>query len=138
AGAITTVVARGNCSGSSFSTGGVVEGVLAADARLHDPYGIAVGPDGSIFIIDRDYWRIRQAGTDGRVRTVAGSGAEGHPIAGSLAVTSPLLRLLALDVDGRGEVYFTSDQAGGDTRVLKIDSAGYLRTVAGVATDPST
>ena len=51
----------------------------ANTARFNAPYGLALAPDGRLFIVDRDNLRIRVVSADGkRVSTYAGNGAAGH------------------------------------------------------------
>ena len=45
--------------------------------RLLNPYGVAVGPDGSLYIVDMRNHRIRRVGPDGIITTVAGNGRTG-------------------------------------------------------------
>jgi hypothetical protein len=49
------------------------DGVPATLASLHNPYGIAFSPDGSLYIADTDRHRIRKVGVDGIITTVAGT-----------------------------------------------------------------
>jgi len=69
-GTLTTVAGDG-----SWSFGG--DGGPATSAKLATPSGIALGPDGSLYIADRCNNRIRKVTSDGRIKTVAGSGATG-------------------------------------------------------------
>jgi RHS repeat-associated protein len=48
------------------------DGWPAPQARLYFPAGMAVGPDGSLYIADHDNYRVRRVGSDGLLRTVAG------------------------------------------------------------------
>jgi serine/threonine protein kinase/sugar lactone lactonase YvrE len=50
------------------------DGGLATQASLLHPSGIAFDRQGNLFIADQNNGRIRQVGTDGRIRTVAGLG----------------------------------------------------------------
>lgn len=48
------------------------DGGDALEARLNIPKGIAIGPDGGLYIADSRNYRVRAVGADGRIRTVAG------------------------------------------------------------------
>ncbi|PZS04571.1 MAG: hypothetical protein DLM69_01740 [Candidatus Chloroheliales bacterium] len=50
------------------------DGGPASQAQLSIPQGLAVGPDGSLYIADRDNYRVRKVGVDGIITTVVGSG----------------------------------------------------------------
>ena len=50
------------------------DGGPASLARLNFPRDVAVGPDGSIYIVDAYNYRVRRIGTDGIITTVAGNG----------------------------------------------------------------
>src|SRR5205085_1156233 len=72
---ITTVV--GTPQGST------ADGIPATQARIGPPNGLALGPDGSIYISDGA--RIRRVGPDGIISTVAGTGTGGYSGDGGLA-----------------------------------------------------
>ncbi len=50
----------------------------ALEARLDQPYGLAVDPDGSLYIADRGNLRIRKVDPEGQISTLAGNGEEGR------------------------------------------------------------
>ena len=134
---ITTIVGRGSCTGGFAGDGG-----QAGDGRLSQPRELALGPDGSIYIVDSLNLRIRRVSPDNIIRTVAGNGVEGEPQAGGLATASRLpgfFGVVSIDVSPHGEVHFVTNRGGagaiGDARILKIDSSGVLRTVAGTPGD---
>jgi DNA-binding CsgD family transcriptional regulator len=66
-GRITTVAGSGTFDGD----GG--DGGLASRARLSFPYGIAVGPDGTIVIADTGNQRLRRISTSGFIYPLAGT-----------------------------------------------------------------
>lgn len=69
-GAVSTVAGVG---GPGF--GG--DGAPATLALLGAPNGLAVAADGSLYIADRNNFRIRRVGPDGIIETIAGRGARG-------------------------------------------------------------
>jgi streptogramin lyase len=73
AGVITTVAGVGqrHCTG---------DGGPAADAALAAPSGLAVGPEGSLYIADASNNRIRRVTPTGRITTHAGNGQMGHDV----------------------------------------------------------
>jgi serine/threonine-protein kinase len=73
AGIITTVAGVGErgCTG---------DGGPATAAALAAPSGLAVGPEGSLYIADASNNRIRRVTPDGRITTYAGNGRIGHDI----------------------------------------------------------
>jgi DNA-binding beta-propeller fold protein YncE len=63
-------------SGSTFGNSG--DGGQAAGARLKIPFGVAVAPDGTVFIADTGNNRIREVKPDGVIVAFAGTGVSGY------------------------------------------------------------
>lgn len=55
------------------------DGGLARDAGAGEPYGLTIGPDGSLYFCDIAFHVIRRVDKDGRISTVAGSGKKVTP-----------------------------------------------------------
>ncbi len=76
-GTITTIAGDGRqCPRPADPCG---DGGPATAASLNVPHGVAVAPDGGVLIADTFDNRIRRVGADGRITTVAGTGAECDP-----------------------------------------------------------
>jgi RHS repeat-associated protein len=50
------------------------DGDLAATAQLNDPHGLALDPEGRLYIVDQGNNRIRRVSSDGMIQTVIGGG----------------------------------------------------------------
>lgn len=105
----------------------------AATAQFAGLTGIAVAPDGTLYLSDQGNHRIRAVAADGSVRTVAGSGdaPAPRPLDGP-AATARFLAPVALAVDAGGAVYIADAD---HLRVLSGD--GVVRTIAGPFTAAS-
>jgi RHS repeat-associated protein len=135
AGIITTVAGNGI---EGFSG----DGGPATAASIKAARGIAVGPDGSLYIGDGGNRRIRRVGTDGIIHTIAGTGVVCgsvffHPTDASFnaacgngipASQAPLGVPHQLSVGPDGTLYFL-DNANG--RVRRIAPDGKVWTVVG-------
>jgi sugar lactone lactonase YvrE len=125
-GTVTTVAGSGPTGVNSGGYGG--DGGLATRAQLSEPVGVAVGPDGSLYIADRDNAVVRRVAPNGTITTVAGTGVSGYSGDGGPAVGAKLSDPENIVVDARGRVFFT-DQI--NERVRMIDVDGTITTVAG-------
>jgi sugar lactone lactonase YvrE len=118
---VITTVAGGT---GVFGFGG--DGGPATTAQLNVPSAVAVGPDGGLYISDRDNHRIRKVGADGIITTVAGTGEQGYSGDGGPARSARLSEPEGLAFDARGNLYVAVFAA-----VRKIDRSGTISTVAG-------
>jgi YD repeat-containing protein len=108
------------------TTGFGGDGGKALDAQLHYPSGLAVGPDGTLYIADRYNHRVRAVSPNGEIRTVAGNGTDKDSGDGGLATAAgvPNPRDVAVGPDGR---LYIAEQV----RVRRVDPDGTITTVAG-------
>jgi len=107
---------------------GAADGQGAA-ARFNAPFGIAVDLDGNVYVADQVNSTIRKVTADGMVTTIAG--IAGDP--GSTNGIGPAAQLsnpAGLAVDAAGNLY-VADR--GNSTIRKIDPAGNVSTLAGVA-----
>jgi sugar lactone lactonase YvrE len=107
-------------------------------ARGATPWMVDSGPDGSVYLSDRQ--EISRLGKDGSWTTIAGGGevgfADGRGGDGGPATNAFLYDIENLDVDAAGVVYVAD---GGNGRVRRVDRNGTITTVAGGGrTTPST
>lgn len=106
------------------------DGVLATEAALAWPHGLALDAAGNLFIADRDNNRIRKVdAVTGQITTVAGSGANGFSGDGGPATAAALAQPWDVDIDEAGHVYIADAQ---NHRIRRVDAtSGVISTVAG-------
>ncbi|MEN3326024.1 MAG: hypothetical protein V7638_831 [Acidobacteriota bacterium] len=101
----------------------------ATQAAFSDPFGVAAGKDGTIYISDAgDSNRIRKLTPDGHVTTVAG-GTEGFSDGNGSTAAFNTPSALAIDANGNLYVADTSNN-----RIRKITPQGDVSTLAGDGT----
>lgn len=122
AGYVTTIAGTSN---SGFSG----DGGPANQARLLSPTGVAVGAEGSIYVVDRGNGRIRVVSPRGLITTIAGRGGSGGFSGdGGLALNAEFNGPYRVAVARDGSIY-VSDV--GNNRVRWIGSEGVVTTLAG-------
>jgi len=104
------------------------DGGPALAATLRRPSGVAIGPDGSLYIADTGNHRVRRVAPDGRIDTVAGDGAPRYEGDGGSARSASLNSPTDVAVDPAGGVYILDRDNG---RVRRLGSDGNISTVAG-------
>ena len=100
------------------------DGGPATSATFTVPRGLAVGPDGSLYITDDR--RVRRVTPDGLVRTVAGNGIDDFSHQGLPATESPISFLRSVKVAPDGTLYI-----GTDEEVFIVTPNGILNSLAG-------
>ena len=120
-GQVSTLAGLPGSSGSADETGGA--------ARFNSPCGIAAGPDGFLYVADRDNHTIRKISPEGQVSTLAGLARS----PGAVDDTGPAARFnrpAGIAVDASGTLY-VADQASHTIR--KVTPEGAVSTLAGQA-----
>ena len=110
--------------------GACPDGPFDANARIAEPFGVAVGPDGWLYFCDLGNHRIRRVDPAGRtVETVVGSGNAGNAGDGGLAIGADIEQPYELRFDGDGNLVFV-DMTAHVVRRVDAESRR-IETVAG-------
>src|SRR5262249_30210799 len=110
------------------------DGGKAVQATLNAPIGVAVGRDGSLYIVDGTR-RVRKVTPDGTILTVAGTGGQGHSGDGGPATQATFQAPFAVAVGSDDSVY-VNDR--GDNRVRWLRPDGIINALAGTGVSGST
>jgi len=124
-GSIITTVA-GNGLGGFSGDGGP-----ATAASLNYPTGVALGPDGSLYIADIFNNRIRRVGPDGIITTVAGNGLGGFSGDGGPATLAEISNPTDVTLGPDGSLYIADYW---NHRIRRVGPDGIISTVAGSGT----
>jgi sugar lactone lactonase YvrE len=123
-----------------FGFGG--DGGPALAANFACPGGLALGPDGNLYVADQGNNRIRRIDKNGTISTVAGSGPGPDTTSlyccvgsfagdGGPATAARLWNPTDVAFDRQGSLYIADHN---NNRVRKVDSQGVITTVAGNGT----
>jgi uncharacterized protein (TIGR03437 family) len=125
---ITTLAGNGTASFSG-------DAGQAASAGLNTPKGLAVAPNGTVYIADEMNFRVRTVSVPGIISTFAGNGANTFAGDGGQASGSSLSDVLAVAIDGSGNVYI-ADRS--NRRIRKVSTSGVITTIAGTGVEGYT
>jgi sugar lactone lactonase YvrE len=100
-------------------------------AELFAPVGVAISPDGSLFIADTNNHRVRKLDHGGNIVAFAGSGRAAFGGDGGPATAADLNLPTGLAFDSAGNVYIADS---GNNRVRKVSADGTITTIAGDGT----
>jgi DNA-binding CsgD family transcriptional regulator/streptogramin lyase len=100
-------------------------------AELFAPIGVAISPDGSLFIADTNNHRVRRIDHGGNIVAFAGSGRAAFGGDGGPATAADLNLPTGLAFDSAGNVYIADS---GNNRVRKVSPNGTITTIAGDGT----
>ncbi len=106
------------------------DGGPATQASLYYPFGIAIGPDGSLYISDQYNHRIRRLSQDGIITTVAGNGSAGFSGDGGPATQAVLNYPHGIAIGADGSLYISDSD---NSRIRRVGPDGIITTVAGKA-----
>ncbi|MEI7435741.1 MAG: MBG domain-containing protein, partial [bacterium] len=104
------------------------DGIAATNATLNFPQSVVVDTAGNVLVGDSGNNRIRRIGTNGIIRTIAGTGTSGYN-GDEIAATNAQLNNpngMTFDADGN---LFMADY--GNNRVRRIGTNGIISTCAG-------
>ena len=108
-----------------------VDAVPNRRTELQAPRGIAIGPDGVIYVSNTGTNTILAIPREGAVTTVAGDGKRGYGGDGGPATAASLSGPLAIAFSADGSLYIADTN---NNRIRAIDHGGTIRTVAGDGT----
>ncbi len=121
-GIINTIVGNGIIAYSG-------DGGPALGAQLGQPFGVALGPDGSIYVASTYNHTVRKVSTSGIISTFAGSGYSGFSGDSGPAAAATLNQPNSIAIDGSGNIFISDSQ---NFRVRRVDAiTGVITTVAG-------
>jgi sugar lactone lactonase YvrE len=115
-------------AGRRDEAGATGDGGPALAARFSSPDGLAVGPDGSLYVADTGNHRIRRISPSGVVSTVAGTGVAGFSGDEGPGLSAQLSSPRGVAVDGEGLLYIADT---GNHRIRRLESDGRISTLAG-------
>jgi len=128
-GQIVTLVGSGPAGLGQGAYGG--DGGQAATARLNLPEGLALDPQGGVYVSDTGNNRVRHVDKAGTITTLAGTGARRFSGDGGQAGLAELAAPSGLSVDGAGNLYIADSL---NNRVRVVTPAGLISTLIGIGT----
>jgi uncharacterized protein (TIGR03437 family) len=102
------------------------DGRQARSAPLGNTSGVAVGPQGDVFLSDVDNRMVAVVDREGIIRVIAGNGIPEISGDGGPARSAALRFPERVTLDAGGNIYFVDDN-----RIRRISSGGIITTVAG-------
>lgn len=108
------------------------DGGPATNAAFNEPYGLAIGPDGTLYVADNGNYRIRAvAPATGFITTVAGNGTFGDTGDGGPATNATIDSVTSIAVDRARHALYLGE--ANNNRVRKVNLAnGVISNYAGL------
>jgi hypothetical protein len=103
------------------------DGGPAVDAKLHDPAGMTVTANGTLYFADQGNNRVRAVSPQGRISTVAGNGRLGWVESGARALAASVSSPTAVTL-GPGKLLYI---AASGNEILRLNESGTLSRIAG-------
>ncbi len=102
----------------------------ALEINVGDPFGVEIGPDGSLYVTEVRNHRVRRLDLrTGQLTTVAGCGRKGYSGDGGPATEAELNEPYEVRFDGDGNMFFVEMQ---NHLIRRVDAkTGIISTVAG-------
>lgn len=110
------------------------DGGPATQAELAAPSGLARDARGELAIADQANNLVRLVDLNGRITTIAGTGADDLTGDGGPAIEAALNDPIGIAFDAVGSLFVADDQ---NARIRRIDSDGVISTIAGGGETPS-
>jgi len=104
------------------------DGRQAIRAELHQPAGMVVVPDGTVYFADMANNRIREIAPNGRISTIVGNGKFGWVTSGTRARAATILSPSAVAMGPDKRLYIADS---GGNQVLRLETNGTLTQIAG-------
>lgn len=120
-GIITTVAGTGKAGYSG-------DGGPASQAQLKSPGGLAISPEGELYIADTGNCVIRKVDKEGKIWTIAGTGVDGYTEGEALHPRVPLSTPMGITFDLQGRLCFTEMM---NQIVRRLEENGRLIPIAG-------
>ncbi|HLK12957.1 MAG TPA: RHS repeat-associated core domain-containing protein [Candidatus Binatia bacterium] len=104
------------------------DGIPATQAELGDPFGIRLGPDGSLYISEESNHRVRRVTPDGIISTVAGNGTPSLDGDGGPATSAGVFHPDGIAIGPDGSLYIVA----ANSEIRRVGTDGIIERVAGL------